>query len=148
MKSNRSLVRYKHDVVGKFKEISSVITPLSDNEEVPSNYFELFGIVHGLLMKMITTSRESMAELFTQECKLFVVSELPHDLKLTKLLIDDCEVFQSPSPEGLIYYFPIQTIDTDRAIFNLGKVKSILPISEIVIKIPEDKLRQRLEKII
>lgn len=148
MKSNRSLVRYKHDVVGKFKEITSVIAPLDDCSECPPRYFELFAIVHGLLMKMIPTSRETISELFSQESKLYVVDQLPEKVISKKILIGDLEFHQVVSKEGLVYYYIQETSDQDRAIFMIGKALALLPVTKTTVEVQDAELERRISRLL
>lgn len=148
MKSNRSLIRYKHDVIGKFKEISSVISPLNDNSECPPKYFELFAIVHGLLMKMIPTSRETISELFSQESRLHVVVQLPDKLTAKKVSVGEIDFFQVISKEGQDYYLVQETSDQDRTIFMIGKALALLPVSKAVVEIQDDELRRRISRLL
>lgn len=148
MKSNRSLIRYKHDVIGKFKEITSVISPLDDGTECPPKYFELFLIVHGLLMKMIPASRETISELFSEKSELHVVNQIPEKLVAKKILVGELEFYQVFSNERQDYYYVLDSSDQDRAIFMMGKALSLLPVKKTVIEIQDAELQRRIFRLL
>ena len=146
MKSNRILVQYKHDVIGKFKEITSVITPLDDFKECPAEYFELFSMIHGLLIKMIFTSSVTISELFSQETRLEVVDVPPGKLK--KVTVGNLDLFVDASPLSFKYYYIVEGREDDSTIFNLGKLVALLPTDKITVNIRNDELKSKLLKIL
>lgn len=142
MTSNRHLVQYKHDVIGKFKEITSVISPLDDFKECPTEYFELFSIVHELLIKMIATSRMTISEVFSQKARLEVVDEVPKKLK--KVSVGDLDLFIDKSSSGLTYYYLVNDGEYKNIIFSLGKLVALLPTNKITVNIKDSELKAKL----
>ena len=147
MKSNRHLVRYKHDIIGKLKDINSVIGPLDDYQECPASYFVPFSIVHGTIIKMIATSRETIRELFPQDSVLNVVRELPKDQSLKQMTIEGVELFFDNSSDGWKGYLSMSTEEEDEIIFTLGKMIALLPNTRTVFNLNNPELENKLMRL-
>ncbi len=147
MKSNRILVKYKHAVIGKFKDITSVVSPLDDFKDIPEKYFELFSYVHELLMNMIPVSRATINGLFKQKAILYVVNDLPDNKHSKKMIVAGVEIVAVMSQESSLFYF-VPSENVDESIFNFGKITALLPIEEIQVEIKEKKLEERILHLI
>lgn len=148
MKSNRFLVRYKHDIIGKLKDISSVISPLDDYNDCPSSYFVPFSIVHHSLIKMISTSRGTIKELFVQESVLYVLRELPKNESLKQMNIDGIEIFFENSSEGWNGYLVLETENEYEITFTLGKVIALLPSTRMIFNLNNADLENMLIRLV
>lgn len=146
MQSNRALVKYKHDIIGKLKDIGSVIGALDDNKECPIRYFTPFSSVHIDLIRMVTTSRETIRTLFPFQSVLNVVRELPSKDTLKMLNLGGVEVHFEKLEDGWNGYYVANTEDELQIAFNLGKLTSLLQTTEIVFQLGD--LEKKLHKVI
>src|SRR5665647_2355645 len=104
MNSNNPIRNYKHDISGKFRDISTVLSSM--DEEVfddPANN-EIFHAVHELLLKMVKTSRNTMLENLKQEIVL-VVSDKEPELSLAKLQLEGVTVRYELQADSMKYYY-------------------------------------------
>lgn len=150
MKSNRFLVKYKHNIVGQLKDINSVIGPLDNDKECSSTYFVPFSIIHSTLIRMISTSRETIKELFPQASVLNVLRELPNKNSLKQMNVDGLEVYYENSSDEWKGYLVVQGDDEIEIIFTLGKISALLQTTKIDFDLNnldlESKLRRLTEK--
>jgi hypothetical protein len=63
MNSIERFRHYKHDIVGKFRDISTAINSLDENTYSDPENLEIFEAVHEVLEKMVVTSRQTILEL-------------------------------------------------------------------------------------
>lgn len=147
MKSNRALVRYKHSTIGKFKEIMTVVSPLDDFKEVDGKYFEVFAMIHELILNMIPVSSETISEMFSQEAVLYVVDTIPSDKNSKKMTVSGVEIYSLISSKGMFYYY-VPSLDDDEAILNLGKVMAFLPTVEAYVETKRTLLKERMMKLV
>ena len=118
MNSNNPIRNYKHDISGKFRDISTVLSSM--DEEVfddPANN-EIFHAVHELLLKMVKTSRNTMLENLKQEIVL-VVSDKEPELSLAKLQLEGVTVRYELQADSMKYYYFQNENDGDPNI-NIG----------------------------
>ena len=81
-----NLCNYKHDIAGKFKDISTALASLDENSFDDPENNEIFHAVHGVFLKMVKTSRNTKIENLKQSMEL-VVSDNEPNLDLPKLQI-------------------------------------------------------------
>lgn len=104
MNSNNTIRNYKHDISGKFKDISTALSSMNENSfDDPANN-EIFHAVHEVLLKMVKTSRNTMAENMKQEIVLVVSDQAP-DLTLPKLQIEGVTVRYELKDERMEYFY-------------------------------------------
>lgn len=56
MNSTEAIRNYKHDISGKFKDISMAINSLDENSFNDPEAHEIFHAVHEVILKMVKTS--------------------------------------------------------------------------------------------
>jgi hypothetical protein len=129
MSSIEVIRNYKHDIAGKFKDISTVLNALNETSFDDLDNNEIFHAVHEVILKMVMTSRETMVENLNQDIVLIVYDKEP-DLSLSKLQIQGVSVRYEIKRERVNYYYS--------RIENAGSVevdcemlKLVLPIKSI-----------------
>ena len=148
MHTNKPLIKYKHNILGKLKDLNSIIGPLEDNKDCPDNYFLPFSLGHLELVKMVITSRESIKALFPQVSILKIVSELPSQSNLKTLSVDGVEVHYENTLNGWYGYYSVKEEEEDEIIFKLGKITSLLQSTKVEFYLERIELESRLKKII
>lgn len=66
MNSTELMIKYKHDIVGQFRDLNQAIGALEANDFEGSGKLEIFQAVHELLVRMVSTSQMTMEELETK----------------------------------------------------------------------------------
>lgn len=137
MSSNNTIRNYKHDISGKFKDISTAIASMDENVFDDSENYEIFHAVHEVLLKMVKTSRNTILENFKQEIVL-VVSDQEPDLIMPKLQIEGVTIRYEASLEKMSYYYFARENSGD-VNGNVAKILCLLPVKTILnqIKIEE-----------
>jgi hypothetical protein len=64
MNSIEAFRHYKHDIVGKFRDISTAINSLDEKTYNDPENLEIFQAVHEVLVKMVNTSESTIYEQF------------------------------------------------------------------------------------
>jgi hypothetical protein len=133
MNSNNTLRNYKHDISGKFKDISTALASMDDHAlNYPDNN-EIFHAIHEVLLKMVKTSRNTIAQNLQQEIVLIVSNQRPN-MELSKLQIEGVTVRYEVQAESMKYYFYTSENQGDPNI-NIGKLSAFLPFRGIVNEI-------------
>ncbi len=145
MNSNNVIRNYKHDISGKFKDISSAISSMDDGAFNDATNNEIFHAVHEVLLKMVKTSRNTMLENLKQEMVL-VVSDKEADLSLSKLQIEGV-VVRYEIKDDLVKYYLYLSENEGNPVFLLGKIHSALPVKEIVLDSTDLDLKAQMESL-
>ncbi len=127
--NNINIVKYKHDTIGKFNTITSMIAPLDEKSFDDSQSSELFHAVHEVICKMVRTSRQTIFSKFKNEILLIIQDEC-NDVDLPKILIADISVRYLSSEKSITYFLSLAE-NTENICFLLGKLFSILPIKKV-----------------
>jgi hypothetical protein len=145
MNSNNVIRNYKHDISGKFKDISTAINSLDESafNDVTNN--EIFHAVHEVLLKMVKTSRNTMLENLNQEMVL-VVSDKEPDLSLAKLQIEGVVVRYEMKNENMKYYY-FQFENKGEAKEHIATILSLLPVRSVLNEMKEMRLEKIAEEI-
>lgn len=146
MNSNNSLRNYKHDISGKFKDISSALSGMDEASfQDPANN-EVFHAIHEVLLKMIKTSRNTIAENLNQSMTL-VVTDGEANSELAKLQIQGVTVRYVLTADKVTYFLFLQENKGNPA-FLLGKIYSVLPVKKIRNEITNCDLRESIEGLV
>ena len=145
MNSSNTIRNYKHDISGKFKDISSAISSMDESAFNDPENNEIFHAVHEVLLKMVKTSRNTMLENLKQEIVL-VVSDKEPELSLPKLQIEGVTVRYEMKNEKMEYYVFL-TENSGNPVFLLGKIHSVLPIQRFRNEIEDAKLYKSCEEV-
>ena len=81
MRSNEKMIKYKHDIIGQFKDLNMAISTFEASDFDGTAKLEVFHAVHEVLLKMVKTSRNTIAQKLNQEI-ILVVSDEEADLNL------------------------------------------------------------------
>lgn len=142
MNSNNPMRNYKHDICGKFRDINTAIDSLGEDAfNNPENY-EIFHAVHELLLKMVKTSRNTIAQNIKQDIVL-VVSDRTPDLSLPKLHIEGVSVRIANTEGKMNYIYSTAENDGDHK-SKIAVVSSLLPILEYEYEKSEEDLNNYL----
>ena len=143
MNSNNTIRNYKHDISGKFKDISSAIESLDESafENLENN--EIFHAIHEVILKMLKTSRNTMMENLNQEITL-VVSDKEPDTCLSKLQIEGVTVRYEMNNEKVRYFY-YQDENKGEVEANLAIVKCLLPIRVVQGEMRDAKVGKVIE---
>lgn len=106
MNSIEAIRNYKHDISGKFKDISMAINSLDENSFDDPQAHEIFHAIHEVILKMVKTSKKTIINNTNQEVDLIMTSDEPN-IKLPKLQIDGITVryLAKDSSIRYIYYY-------------------------------------------
>ncbi|HXH31903.1 MAG TPA: hypothetical protein VNJ01_13925 [Bacteriovoracaceae bacterium] len=136
---------YKHDIAGKFLNISSAINPMTDDVFKNPENNELFHAVHEVLLKMVRASRNTILQNLNQNMTL-VVSDKDPDPTLLKLQIEGLLLRHSLTKESVTYYL-FTAENPGNLAFHLGKVHAVLPVKEIRAEIDTPEILKILEEV-
>lgn len=145
MNSSNTIRNYKHDISGKFKDISTALSSMDENAFNDPDNNEIFHAVHEVLLKMVKTSRNTMAENLKQEIVLVVSDQAP-DLSLPKLQIEGVTVRYEMKDERVNYHIFLSE-NVGNPIFLLGKLHSVLPIMRLRNVIENGNLYKAIEEV-
>ncbi len=130
MSSNSTMRNYKHDITGKFKDITTALNAMGDDAfEDPENN-EIFHAIHEVLLKMVKTSRNTLLENLKQEIVL-VVSDQEPDTSLPKLQIEGV-VVRYEMKDGDMRYLYSSKENSDDLKQNLAKISCLMPVENII----------------
>jgi hypothetical protein len=129
MSSIEVIRNYKHDIAGKFKDISTVLNALNETSFDDLDNNEIFHAVHEVILKMVMTSRETMVENLNQDIVLIVYDKEP-DLSLSKLQIQGVSVRYEIKRERVNYYYS-QIENAGSVEVDCEMLKLVLPIKSI-----------------
>lgn len=129
MNSNNPIRNYKHDISGKFRDITAAISLMDESVFHDTENNEIFHAVHEVLLKMVKTSRNTMIENLKQEIILIVSSEEP-DLSLQKLQIEGVTLRYSMKEDEVFYYiFKAENEGDSEVLVSIAR--TFLPIKKI-----------------
>lgn len=129
MNSSSSIRNYKHDISGKFKDISTALSAMDESAFNDPGNNEIFHAVHEVLLKMVKTSRNTMLENLKQEIVL-VISDKEPEQSLPKLQIEGVTVRYEMKDEKMEYYYFEKENGGDFQ-DDLAKITCVLPIKSI-----------------
>jgi hypothetical protein len=131
MNSTETLRNYKHDIAGKFKDISMAISELDESSFSDPEAQEIFHAVHEVILKMVKTSKRTIANSLNQEITL-VVTDVEPNLDLPKLQLEGIVVRYENKGSLLRYLYsklenhgPVET--------HLEVLKTLLPFKSIIL---------------
>ncbi len=126
MNSTEAMRIYKHDIAGKFKDISTAIKALDENSFNDPEAREIFYAVHEVILKMVKTSRETISHKLNQEILLFVTNAAP-DINLPKLQIEGVNLRYIEDNSTIMYLYS-KTENEGSLDVHIGVLKILLPI--------------------
>ena len=129
MNSINPMRNYKHDISGKFKDITTALASLDENAFQNPENNEIFHSIHEVLLKMVKTSRNTMIENLQQEIVL-VVSDKEVDRSLPKLQIEGVTV-RYDLVQGQMEYFLFKKENEGDLNYSIGSIIACLPIRNI-----------------
>ena len=128
--NSTNLRNYKHDIAGKFKDISTALASLDEKSFDDPKNNEIFHAVHEVLLKMVKTSRNTMIENLKQEMVL-VVSDQEPDTSLPKLQIEGVTVRYEMNAQEVRYLCFKNENDGD-VVVNTGIICAFLPVKRVI----------------
>ena len=132
MNSTEAIRNYKHDIAGKFKDISSALSALDEHSFENPETHEIFHAVHEVILKMVKTSRNTILNHLSQD-NLLIVTDAAPDVSLPKLQIEGVVVRYS-GHEGTVTYFYSRQENEKNEEVKLQAIKSLLPINQIIFE--------------
>lgn len=130
MNSTEDFRNYKHDIVGKFKDISTAINSLDDCAFDDSENNEIFHAIHEVILKMVKTSRNTILENVKQELVLIITDQIP-DVSFSKLQIEGAVIRYEMKKDVMNYYLFLKENNAEIPQV-VAKVMALLPIKNIV----------------
>jgi hypothetical protein len=128
--STEAFRNYKHDIVGKFKDVSTAINSLSESSFDDSDNNEIFHAIHEVILKMVKTSRNTILEKLNQELVLIISDQTP-DTSFSKLQIEGAVVRYEIKKDVMNYYLYSQE-NTPEIPLLVAKLVALLPIKNII----------------
>ena len=132
MNSTEAIRNYKHDISGKFKDISTAINSLDENSFNDPEAFEIFHAVHEVILKMVKTSRNVILENLSQDL-ILVVSDNEPNLELPKLQIAGVVVRYDATGSDLKYFYS-KSENQGSVEVHIEVLKTMLPIQEVKLE--------------
>lgn len=132
MNSTEAIRNYKHDIAGKFKDISSALSALDEHSFENPETHEIFHAVHEVILKMVKTSRNTILNHLSQD-NLLIVTDAAPDLSLPKLQIEGVVVRYSGQDGTVTYFYSRQENENNEEV-KLQAIKSLLPINQIIFE--------------
>jgi hypothetical protein len=103
MNSSDILRDYRHDISGKFNDISMAIKSISEDEINESASFEIFHAVHEVILKMLFTSNAMMKFHLSRDIEL-LLSDYGFDQNFPKIIFASITVRYDLDDVHLKYY--------------------------------------------
>ncbi|MGE3607941.1 MAG: hypothetical protein AB7I27_00035 [Bacteriovoracaceae bacterium] len=129
MSSNNHFRNYKHDIPGKFKDITLAVSSMSaegfDNKE----YDEVLMAIHEVLLKMLSTSQKTIKECTKAKVSLQLVSKLP--LSTTPIEVFGIKINYQNSNNEIIYFLE-DSSEIEVLKSRISLLRAILPIQSII----------------
>ena len=126
MNSTEKMIKYKHDTIGQFRDLKAAIESLDASDFEGSDKLEVFQAVHEVLLKMVKTSRNTMAAHLNQQI-LLVVSDGDPDTNLPMLQIEGVAVRYSGDDSSLRYVYSKMENEGSLDV-HIWVLKTLLPI--------------------
>jgi hypothetical protein len=140
-----SLQNYKHDVVGKLSFIQKIVSPISETDFYNRSKDEVFLAVHESILKILKTSKETIIQRNSPQIKLIISGGAP-DPSLSVFKLGKCTVRADAS--GIISdYFYFTQENTLNLVFAVGRIESLLPITEITSEFLDEDITAELKKL-
>lgn len=130
MESISVMQMYRHDIVGKFKDISDITELIENNQLSDEDKMNALYAIHEVLLKMILTSQKAITNYAHSSPVLVIHQDIrPHLLKLqVSGVVVRCDIVQ-----GKMSYFYSIAENRDFLVFNIGKICAVLPIQDLLI---------------
>jgi hypothetical protein len=145
MSSSSTMRNYKHDITGKFKDITTALNAMGDDAFDDPENNEIFHAIHEVLLKMVKTSRNTILENSKQEIVL-VVSDQEPDTSLPKLQIEGVVVRYEMKNRGMSYYLFLNE-NPGNYLSLLAKVHSALPFNILRKDLRTNELNKNVEEV-
>ena len=142
---NNKIAQYKHDTVGKFKDINAVVSNLNEASFSDPKNLELFHMVHEAITKMVITSKEVIRQSYERPMILKVVDVQLGD-SLKKIQIDGLNLRLDFNENGIIYYYSVNENKEDLRI-ACGKLLALLPLKEVSISLEDSQKRVEIASL-
>lgn len=143
MNSSKTIRNYKHDISGKFKDITTAINTLDEKSFEDDDNNEIFHAVHEVLLKMVKTSRNTILENLKQEI-ILVVSDNEPNVSLSKLQIEGVTIRYELMTKSTVYFLFLNENKGNPA-FLLGNVFAVLPIKKIRNEVENKEIHRLIE---
>jgi hypothetical protein len=145
MSSSSTMRNYKHDITGKFKDITTALNAMGDDAFDDPENNEIFHAIHEVLLKMVKTSRNTILENSKQEIVL-VVSDQEPATSLPKLQIEGVVVRYEMKKREMNYYLFLNE-NPGNYLFLIAKVHSALPFNILRKDLRTNELNKNVEEV-
>jgi hypothetical protein len=129
MNSIEAFRHYKHDIVGKFRDVSMAINNLNENSFNEPEANEIFHAVHEVILKMLLTSRNTIHKKLNQKIELVVIDEKPNT-SLPAIKIEGITIRYELS-ETLMKYVYSKSENNGSVESHLESLKLMLPFRDL-----------------
>ncbi len=129
MNSNKTYLNYKHDILGKFKDIQMAATNLNEDSFFDPSKIEILLAIHHVLIKMVLTSKASLN--LHDQCAKLIISDSHPDQDAEMLKINHLILRQKSSENICIYTFYTRENEVE-ADLALNTLLNLLPIKETI----------------
>lgn len=145
MTYSKNIYQYKHDITGKFKDVSAVVNQIDQSTFDKAEGLELFHMVHESVIKMVKTSKEVIRCSFEIPMALHIVeSELAPSIK--KVHVDSLVLGFKFIDGTFTYYYNKNENDEDLRI-ACGKLLALLPFNVVKIDLKDQDEQEKLESV-
>lgn len=128
MNSTEVLRNYRHDISGKFRDITMAIKLLDENSFNHQEGMEIFHAIHEVILKMLKTSRDTIRKNSNQKID-FIVEDSSPDLSLPRMVIEDLVVRLQTNGTDLRYIF-YKMENKSHTSQNIEILKALLPLNQ------------------
>jgi len=138
--SNEAFRNYRHDITGKFKDISMAINSLTEESLKDPLAFETFHAIHEVILKMLNTSQGLITKSLSQNIEL-IVTDCKPDPSLPNIQIEGLNIRYLSSQNKFSYIYSThenEKISEEKIIF----LKLLIPFKELRFE-----LKHQFEKI-
>jgi hypothetical protein len=143
MNFTSGLQRYKHDVTGKFRDISAAVSMLDASSLQGPGAQEILFAVHEVIARMAGTSRQMIRESSGCGGAELVVSAGTWAQDLPKLHLADAVLRVERTPESTTYILLLSE-NLGEPLFILGKICALLPIGKIRSELESEQLNRSI----
>jgi hypothetical protein len=126
MNSSEVLRNYRHDTVGKFKDISTAIEGFDENSFQDPEMTEVFHAIHEVLVKMVLSSKNTMKSKLSDRFQLEISHDNPNP-NLPLLKLGEVAVRSQIDVKGIKYIYFVAENKGDLN-SDLIVMKAMLPI--------------------
>lgn len=146
MNFNNSLNHYKHDITGKFKDITSVVSLFDVSTLQDAKNLELFHAVHEVLLKMVQTSRQTILESMGESIEL-IITDREVRVELPQVVIQGLTLRYLLDSKGLSYFLYLPENPQD-LFFTFGKVSALIPFKSVKNEISSPEVYNQLSSVL